>query len=324
MEKKTEYGYSIGRMDAARLNADNSLPSPNDWEDTHPQTGEVRKHKGGIVGKSGTFDLSGLHGDDLNVGVLYGTRREEFTFASTAADKKTVSVTDLVKDFNTGFATLEAKGVKLKAAKTTAGADYDAEYLKITTKTADDLPFFAPIGFSGKLAELLGITGWVSTKEAKSFKDDFEKETGKSVDATSGHGIRCTIKEPDKIKGLNITASFASIPNDLFAMVTGHTYNKNTGELYIDNAGAPPLIALRYFVEQYEKGTNQKGSYSRVKAFIFPSCQITPNGNEASEDNFAAQELQGSGSDNKQSNLPLKFVKEISLADYKQYIGDGN
>ena len=165
MEKKNEYGYSIGVMQAARLNIDKSLPTPNDWEDTNPQTGEVRKHKGGLVGKTGTFNIDGWTGDDLKMTVLYGTKAETFTFASTAADKKVVSVADMVKDFNTAFATLKPKGIKLKAAKTTVGADYDAEYLKITTENANDLPFFAPIGFQGKLAELLGIVGYVSTKE---------------------------------------------------------------------------------------------------------------------------------------------------------------
>lgn len=342
MEKKSEYSYSIGRMEAALLNADHSLPSPCDWEDTNPKTGEKRIHLGGIVGKSGTFNFKELNGDDFKIGVLYGTKKAEFTLtgASTSAGttvngassgtntntlkKENVTVDELVKAFTTGFTELESKGIKLKAEKTTSSNGYDAEYLKITTKTKDCLPFFAPIGFSGKIPELLGITGWVASKEAKSFKDDFEKESGKSVDATSGHGIQCTVKEPDKIKGVNVTASFATIPNKFFAMVTGHSYNEKTGELYIDNAGNPPLIALRYFVEQYESGINTKGSFSRVKAFIFPSCQITPGGNEASEDNFAAQELQGTGGDNKRSNLPFKFIKEISLADYKAHVGDLN
>ena len=320
MEKKNEYGYSIGQMQAAHLNADKSWPSPNDWEDTNPQTGEVRKHRGGLVGKIGPFNIDGWTGDDLKLTVLYGTKTETFTFASTAADKKAVCVADMAKDFNTAFTALKPKGIKLKAAKTVIGADYDAEYLKITTENAGDLPFFAPIGFQGKLAELLGIVGYVSTKEAKSFKDDFDKESGKTVDATSGHGIRCTIKEADKIKGINITASFASLPNKFFALVTGNTYNEETGELYIDNTGNPPLVTFRYFVEQYEKGQNTKGNYARVKAVIFPSCQTTPTGSEASEDAFGAVELQGTGGENKRSNLPLKFIKEISLADYTQYV----
>lgn len=320
MEKKNEYGYSIGKMEAAHLNADKSLPSPNDWEDTNAQTGEVRKHKGGLVGKIGPFNIDGWTADDFKLTVLYGTKTETFTFTPTAADKKAVSVADIAKDFNTAFSALEAKGIKLKAAKTAVGSDYDAEYLKITTKTAEDLPFFAPIGFRGKLAELLGIVGYHSTKEAKSFKDDFDKESGKTVDATSGHGIRCTVKEADKIKGINLTASFASLSNTFFALVTGNTYNEETGELYIDNTGNPPLVTFRYFVEQYESGQNTKGSYARVKVVIFPSCQTTPTGSEASEDAFANIELQGTGGENKRSNLPLKFTKEISLADYTQYV----
>lgn len=322
MENKNEYSYSIGRAEIALLNADKSFPTPNDWEDTDRMTGKKRKHRGGVVGKAGTFDIDGWSGDDLKIGIVYGTKKAEVTFASTAANKKAVTVVDMAKDLNTAFTGIAGQGIKLKAAKTDIGEDYDAEYLKITTQATGDLPWFAPIGFSGKLAELLGITAWVVTKEAKSFKDDFEKEAGKSNNATSGHGIRCSVKEADQIKGVNITASFATISTKLLAMVTGNSYNEKTGEYFVDNAGNPPLIAMRYFVEQYESGVNTKGSFSRVKAFLFPSCKITPNGNDAGEDNFAAQELQGSGGENKRSNLPMKFIKEIGLNDYTQYVGE--
>lgn len=322
MNKASEnkYGYSIGLTEIAVLNADKSFPAPNDWEDEHPQTGEVRKHRGGLVGKNGTFNLENLHGDDLKLGVSYGKKYEQFDFVPTAVDLKKVTVAELATDFNTAFETLEDKGISLKAQVTEKGEDYDAEYLKITTQNVDDLPFYARIGFTGKLADLLGITGWVATKEAKSFKDDFEKEAGKTVDATSGHGIRCTIKEADKIKGVNLTANFASVSDKLYSQITGNTYNEETGETYIDNALNPPLIGFRFYVEQYETGINTKGSFTKVKAIMFPSCQITPNGNDASEDNFATEEIQGSGGENKRSNLPLKFIKEIGLADYTQFV----
>ena len=320
MKKKSIFSYSIGVAALALLNADKSLPSPHDWEDVHPETGAERKHRGGLVGKAGTFNIDGWGQEDLKLICTYGTKEAELNIVSTAANKKAVTVAELAKDFNAAFTHLSANGIKLKAVKTAVGDDYDAEYLKITTETASDLPFFAPIGFQGRLASLLGIVGWVTTKEAKSFKDDFEKESGKSQDATSGHGIRCTVKEADKIKGTNITATFATLPSSVFALVTGHTYNEKTGELYIDNAGSPPAIAMRYFVEQYEEGMNTKSSFTRVKAITFPSCQITPQGSEAAEDAFGAAELQGSGGDNKRSDLPLKFIKEISLTNYTQYV----
>lgn len=323
MKKKSEnkYSYSIGVAELTVLNADNSFPTPNDWEDVNAITGELRKHKGGLIGKAGTFNIDGFIEEDLKLGVTYGKLYEEFTFESTATDKKKVTVAELVTDFNKAFDTLVDKGISLKAISTSVGEDYDAEYLKITTKNKEDLPSFAKIGFSGRLADLFGITGWTATKEAKSFKDDFEKETGQSQDATSGHGIRCTIKEPDKIKGTNITMSFAGMATELLARITGNSYNKKTGEMYIDNVLNPPNLGLRYFVEQYEGGSNTKGSFTRVKAITFPSVQLTLNGNDASEGNFAVEELQGSGGDNKRSNLPLKFTKEIGLADYSQFVG---
>lgn len=320
MEKKSEFSYSIGLTEIAVLNADKSFPAPNDWEDKNALTGEVRKHRGGLVGKSGTFNIDGWKTSDFKIGVTYGKRYAEADFVSTAADKTKATVDEMVSDLNTVFATLATKGINLEAKKTALGDDYDAEYLKITTKNANDLPFFAKVGINGKLGQLLGITGWVATKEAKSFKDDFEKDNGQSVDQTSGFGLRCSIKEPDKIKGTNLTMSFASMPLSMYAMMTGNSFNKETGELYIDNAMNPPNLAVRYFVEQYEEGNQTKGNFIRVKCVLFPSVQLTPNGNEASENSYNNEELQGSGGDNSRSNLPLKFIKEVSLADYKEFV----
>ncbi len=322
-KEKTEYSYSVASGAVAILNADASVPSPNDWEDEHPATGEKRKHKGGIVGKAGTFNIDSWSGDDLTLGILYGKKKAEVTIASTAVNKKAVTVTEMVKDLNTAFTNLAAAGIKLKASKTDKGADYDDEYLKIIdneTQSAEKLPFFAPIGFKGRLAALLGITGWVLTDEIKSAKGDFEKESGKSVDATSGKGLRCTIKEADKIKGININLSLSGIDDGLLSLMTGNTYNEKTGEMYFDNAGDPPLLAVRYFAQQYEGGENQKGNFVKMKMVMYPSCRFSAPNEEAKESDFNAVEIQGSGGENKRSNLPLKFTKTIVKSDYGKFV----
>lgn len=320
-KKKPEYLYSIAQGGIALLNADMSVPSPNDWEDEHPETGEKRKHKGGLVGKPGPFNLDGLAGDDLQLDIIYGKKTATVDVVLTATDKKAVTATELVKDFNTAFATLTADGIKLKAAKTVKGADYDAEYIKITdVETVNPLPHFAPFGIRGKLADLIGLIGWVETEEMKSVKGDFEKESGKSVEATSGMGIRCTIKEPDTIKGVNLTLSLAAIDDSLLALITGSTYNEKTGETYFDNSGDPPLLAVRYFVQQYEGGKNQKGNFVKMKMVLYPSCRFSAPNEEAKESDMNTAELQGSGSENTRSNLPMKCTKTISLHEFRQFV----
>ncbi len=316
MEKRrTEFGYSIDRTSFALLNQDGTVPSPSDWEDKHPKTGKVRKHKGGLVGKGGLYDVSGLAGKDLKVGVIYGTQEGEFTFASTAAKKNECTTAEMVKDLNTGLKTLEAQGIKLVAK-------VEGDFIKITDGEATPeakLPFYAPIGFRGKLAIMLGIVGWVTSIEGKAFKDDFEKESGKSVDATSGRGQRCTIKDPDVIKGLNVTINLAGSDHYLEAMLTGDSYNEETDEYFLEN-NEPPAFAARYFSKQFEEGSNTKSSNTKMRVFCFPSCQITPSGSEASEGNIGNTEFTGSGSENKASNLPMRHHKGIAVSDYRKFV----
>ncbi|PIE98630.1 MAG: hypothetical protein CR988_02395 [Treponema sp.] len=315
---KTEYGYSIDRMSFVLLNQDGSVPAPDDWDDTNPKTGEVRTHKGGLVGKGGLYDVSTLAGKDLKVSVIYGTKKGEFTFASTAVKKNECTTAEMVKDLNTGLKTLEVQGIKLSAK-------IFGDFIKITdAETAPDkkLPFFAPIGFRGKIPVMLGIIGWVSSLDGKSFKDDFEKESGKSVDATSGRGVRCSIKDPDTIKGLNLTINLAGSDLALQAMLTGDSYNEETDEYFFENNEAP-AFAGRYFVRQFEEGTNTRSSNTKMRVFCFPSCQITPSGIEASEGNISNTELTGSCSENKVSNLPMKYSKGIAISDYRKFVEKG-
>ncbi|MEL3905572.1 MAG: hypothetical protein P1P65_00880 [Treponema sp.] len=320
-KKKPEYLYSIAQGGVAILNADQSVPAPDDWEDENQTTGEKRKHKGGLVGKPGPFNLDGWVGDDLKLGIIYGKKTATVNVVLTAVDKKAVTATEIVKDLNTAFGTLTASDIKLKAIKTTKGADYDAEYIKITdAETVNPLPHFAPFGIRGKLADLIGLIGWVETEEMKSVKGDFEKEAGKSVDATSGLGIRCSIKEPDTIKGVNLTLSLAAIDDSLLALITGSTYNEKTGELYFDKTGDPPLVAVRYFVQQYEGGGNEKGNFVKMKMVLYPSCSFSAPNEEAKESDMNTAELQGSGSENKRSNLPMKCTKTISRHEFSQFV----
>ena len=314
---KVEYGYSVERVEFALLNQDGTVPSPADWEDMHPITGKVRHHKGGLVGKSGAFDIDGWDEQARTVGVIYGRKEASFVLESTASDQKTVTVDDFIKDFNKNLEELAtSEGICLKAKK--SGDNFAIEDCAVLPE--EKLPFYAPIGFSGKLAELLGITGWVATNEAKSFKDDFEKEQGKSVDATSGRGVRCSIKDPDFIKGVNITISLAGLENKLIAMLTGNTYNEKTDEYYMDNKGNAPAFAVRYFCRQFEEGTHTKTSNNKMRVFIFPACQLTPSGSEAGEGTIAQIELSGSGGENTASALPMKFHKGIAMSDYKRFV----
>ena len=167
---------------------------------------------------------------------------------------------------------------------------------------------------------MLGITGYILTEEVKSVKSDFEKESGKSVDVTSGRGIRCVVKEADKIKGLNLTISLAGQNTHILSMITGHRYNEKDDEFFIDNTGKVPTFSFFYFVKAFAKGENNESSFEKVKVVSFPSCQATLPGDNAQEGAFATMELQASASANKKSNLPMMFYKGVSLSDYSNYI----
>ncbi len=88
MKKKSIFSYSIGKTALTLLNADKSLPSPYDWEDVHPETGAVRKHRGGLVGKAGTFNIDGWAAEDLKLICTYGAKEAEVNIVSTAANQQ--------------------------------------------------------------------------------------------------------------------------------------------------------------------------------------------------------------------------------------------
>lgn len=320
MKKETEFLYSVGVAGFALLNQDGTMPSPSNWKDVDNQ-GAVREHKGGIIGKTGTFDLTKLKDEDFDVGVLYGNKKASFKFVCTSADKTKASVAEIVKDLNTAFeksgvGSLKKEGIELKAE---AIAIDGVEHIKVYDSSLK-LPFYAPIGFSGLLPLLLGIVGYCLTEEVKSVKSDFEKESGKSVDVTSGRGIRCVVKEADKIKGLNLTISMAGQNTKILSMITGHRYNENEDAFFVDNTGKVPTFAFSYFVKAFAKGENNESSFEKVKVVSFPSCQATLPGDNAQEGAFATMELTASCSANKKSNLPMMFYKGVSLQDYSTYV----
>ena len=303
--------YSVGIAGFAVLNSDGTMPCANDWTD-EDSVGNKREHKGGIVGKGGTFDLSKLAGDDLKIGVIFGSKKGEISFTSTSADKSKITVEELAKDLQEAFKQVKNDGITLKAEVITIEGE---KRIKITD-SSKTLPFYAPIGFSGIIARIVGIQGYVLTEEVKSVKSDFDKEQGKSVDVTSGRGIRCVVKEADKIKGINLTISMAGQDAVILSMITGNSYNAKTDELYIDGKSTAPSFAFIYFA----KGENNESSFEKVKAICFPSCQATMPGDNAQEGAFSTTELQASSSQNKKSNLPLMFYKGVSVSEYKQFV----
>lgn len=315
--KETEFLYSVGFAGFALLNQDGTMPTPNDWQDVDNQ-GKERKHSGGIVGKSGTFDLSRLKDEDLDVGVIYGSKKATFKFEIAEGDKANATVEKIIASLNnafnkTGDGSLKKEGIILKAEETAEGN------IRIID-SSKKLPFYAPIGFSGLLPLILGIQGYVLTEEVKSVKSDFEKESGKSVDVTSGRGVRCVVKEVDKIKGLNLTISLAGQNVKILSMITGHRYNEKADEFFIDNTGKVPTFAFFYFVKAFAKGENNESSFEKVKVVSFPSCQAVLPGDNAQEGAFATMELQASCSANKKSDLPMMFYKGVSLKDYSSFV----
>ena len=330
---ETEFLYSVGLAGFALLNADGSFPTPCDWKDTDDK-GNDREHAGGIVFKAREkYNFSELTTEeDKTLHVLYGTKKESVEVAlenpsttgggggGAAFSLSNVSTADMVKILKKAFDKLEPKGIKLEIKSIKVD---DVDYIKIVDGETDakkKLPFYAPFGFGGAIANILGIRGYIISEEVKSVKHDFDKEQGKSVDVTSGRGIRCTVREADKIKGLNLTISLAGQNTKLLSMITGNRYNEKADEFFVEGVEKVPTFAFIYFVKAFAKGENNESSFEKVKAVCYPSCQTTLPGDNAQEGAFATLELQASASQNKRSNLPLTFNKGISVSNYSTYV----
>ena len=326
---ETDFLYSVGLAGFALLNADGSFPSPCDWVDTDDK-GAKREHLGGIVFKEmPTYNLSALTSDeDCKLHILYGAMKESVKFKlvegtggeANVKDKKAVTLAEIKKIFGGIVNAFKEKGINIKVETI---EEEDVKYVKIIDGETDaktKLPFYAPFGFSGPLASILGIRGYIISEEVKSVKHDFDKEQGKSVDVTSGRGIRCVVKEADKIKGLNLTISMAGQNTKLLSMITGNRYNEKADEFFVEGVEKVPTFAFVYFVKAFAKGENNEGSFEKVKVVCYPSCQTTLPGDNAQEGAFSTLELQASASQNKRSNLPLTFNKGISINNYSTYV----
>ena len=313
-ETKPMFLYSVGLASIARLNPDGSFPSASSWEWVF-EDGSKKKYEGGIISKPAPFDLSNDNTEDKTIKITVGLNQGDFVFESTSQDKKKATVQEVVKDLNTGFKKIENKDIFLKAEVTSVmGKDCIRVY---STKP---LPFYTPISFSGYITSVLGLYGYISTEEIKSVKHDFEKEQGKSVDITSGHGIRCSIKEADKIKGINLTFNLAGEDLKLLATISGYNYNSKTDGFFYEKEGATPSFAFIYFVKAFKKGENNESSFEKVKVVCYPSCQASMPGGNAQEGAFSEMEIQAFCSRNAKSELPIMFHQTLPIAEYTKYV----
>ena len=314
---KADYLYSVGLACIARLNSDGSFPTACDWEWVM-ENGEVKKFKGGIIGKAskdGTFDLDVLHTNERTIKIQVGLTNVECVFEGTSANKKKATIEEIVKDLNTAFKKVEVANVFLKAE--VAEVMHNECIRVFSTKP---LPFYTPINLQGYLPNLFGLNGYILTEEVKSVKHDFEKEQGKSVDITSGHGIRCSIKEADKIKGINLTFNLAGEDLKLLSTISGYNYNNETDGFFYDKEGGTPNFAFIYFVKAFKKGENNEGSFDKVKVVCYPCCQASMPGGNAQEGAFAEMEIQAFCSRNAKSELPIMFHQTLSIGEYNKYI----
>lgn len=318
MNKETSFLYSVGLAGFAKLNWDGSFPMAREsWQDdfTHLSSTE-RTHQGGIFSNPAPYDLNDLTSDDYKMGVRFGNKRFEVNVSLSASNKKQVTREELCNALNNAISSINYMGFRLQADNMQDGEN---KFVRIKEKS-NNIPFFTPIGFTGKFAERVGIQGYIFTEEVKSVKTDFEKESGKSVDVTSGRGIRCVVKEVDKIKGVNLTISMAGQNVPILAMITGAPYDEKNDLLFVKDNPNPPLFAFFYFVKAFSKGENNESSFEKVKVVCFPSCQATLPGDNAQEGAFGTMEITASGSQNKKSRLPLMFYKGLSVDDYKKFV----
>lgn len=314
------YNYSVEKGEFALLNKDGTYPSPSDWTHTKRKTGVVVTHKGGLIGGVGPFDVSGLTGADLQITPIYGAAviAPVTVNLSAVVDDNAATLTEIRAALTTALAALN-----FTVSATTVGVDYDAVYLKIVDKVVDasKLPWYAPFGFSGKLAEILGIVGWVQTGDLKSSGVEPETATGDSVTQTAGTGTKCTIKEPDTVTGKTLTLSLASDVDAIRAMILGDDYDPTTGTYFDRESGVEaPVFAYRTWIRRYAAGDNVKAAQSEMMVRSFPSCSATPGGTTDEEAAFSTTEITASCASNSKSAMPSEFSQKISVTAYKTFV----
>jgi len=316
-----KYSYSVERAEFALLNKDGSLPTPKDWTHTVRKTGVSVSHRGGIIGGVGPWDFSALTGDDLKVSLIYGKDTigpvtlefDETPTTGNVVDSAAVTAAELAAILGAAFTT------QLTASVTTVGSDYSAAYLKLIDKGT--LPWYAPFGFRGKVAEMAEIVGWMSTGELKSSSAEPNVETGETVTATSGKGVRCSIKEPDTVTGKKLTISLAADEEEILSMIYGDDFDPSTGEYFERDASAEaPTFAYRAWIRRYPSGDNVKTSQDEMKVRVFPSCSGTPGSSTDEESTFAAIEISADCASNSRSTLPSEHRKTISVTNFQNYV----
>lgn len=310
-----KYLYSVERAEFALLNADGSYPTPVDWTHTRKSDGATISHKGGLVGGVGPFDLSTAA---LTLTLTKGKATVAKTISLTGAiSESAVTVDELVTAINAAF----QADANITASKTTVGADYNSAFIKIVDTASSPLPWYAPFGFTGEIADIVGIKGWKATDELKSSNASPETETGETVTATSGKGNRCVIKEEDAVTSMSLEIALAAHEEDILADVLGDDYDPSTGESFMKGLNdASPAFAYRYWVRKYAAGTNTKSSNDEMLLVSYPSCQATIGDESSEEATFANGQLAASATENARSLLPIKHKKTISAANYAAYV----
>ena len=312
-----KFNYSVARAEFALLNADGSFPTPGDWTHTKRKGGVV-SHKGGLIGGTGPWDLSALTGDDLKLIPVYGNQVLPAVTVSltNAASKAAVTATELASSLNTALT-----GLNFQASVCTVGADYAAAYLKVVDKASTKLPWYAPFGLQGKIAEIAGIVGWRTTKNLKSSQAEPNTETGDTVTATSGRGNRCSIKEPDVITGKKLTISLAANEEEILAMIFGDDFDVNSGMYFERDTGVTaPTFCYRVWIARYPEGSNVKSSQSEMLVRAFPSCSGIPGSVTDEEGAFATLEITADAAANSRSTMTSEVRNIVSITDYKNNV----
>jgi len=313
------YNYSVERAEFAILNKDGSYPTPKDWTHTKRRTGATINHKGGLIGGVGPWNFSEFAGGDLKLTLIYGKNEYTETIAFTeggegnVVDIDAVTAAELAEIITAAFSTYVTGSVTAK------GADYDAIYLKVID--AGELPWYAPFGFRGKIAETAEVLGWVSTLDIKSSNADPNTETGETVVQTSGQGNRCSIKEPNVITGKSLTITLAAEEEGILSMLYGDDYDPETGEYFEKSSSEEaPTFAYRVWVRRYPEGENIKSSNTQMQIRTFPSCSGTPGSSTDEEGQFHTTEIAADSASNSRSTLPMEFKRVISVTDYESYV----
>jgi len=131
---------------------------------------------------------------------------------------------------------------------------------------------------TGSLPAIMS-TGWTQITTPQSVGIDLELEAGTRTTLRGGDDLIGSVRDDDKVVGVNITFQDAEVSGTFIQKMCGGTYEAGSAasaEAYTPpllSAGSSPKFASRLYVAQYREGSQHESNIYRYKRWTFPNCR---------------------------------------------------